>query len=106
MTSGQDIKDNDKGNVVLEEYATATKDGVEDVETARDGFGARKKVDPKEIKLVRKLDWYMMPSLWLMYFFNFLDRNAMINGKLNSLAEDLNLRGTQYNTCVSILFVG
>ncbi|XHG09658.1 hypothetical protein AWENTII_012701 [Aspergillus wentii] len=41
-----------------------------------------------------------------MYFLNFLDRNAMVNGKLNSLSEDLNLQGTQYNTCVSILFVG
>jgi hypothetical protein len=41
-----------------------------------------------------------------MYFFNFLDRNAMINGKLNSLSKDLKLQGTQYNTCVSILFVG
>ena len=30
----------------------------------------------------------------------------MINGKLNSLSKDLNLKGTQYNTCVSILFVG
>lgn len=41
-----------------------------------------------------------------MYFFNFLDRNAMINGVLNTLEEDLGLVGMQYNTCVSILFVG
>lgn len=41
-----------------------------------------------------------------MYFLNFLDRNALVNGKLNSLVEDLNLKGTEYNTCVSILFVG
>ena len=41
-----------------------------------------------------------------MYFLNFLDRNAMVNGKLNSLSKDLKLKGTQYNTCVSILFVG
>lgn len=41
-----------------------------------------------------------------MYFFNFLDRNAMINGRLSSLEEDLGLEGTQYNTLVSILFVG
>ena len=41
-----------------------------------------------------------------MYFLNFLDRNAMVNGKLNSLTKDLNLHGSQYNTCVSILFVG
>lgn len=41
-----------------------------------------------------------------MYFLNFLDRNAMINGKLDTLAQDLKLKGTEYNTCVSILFVG
>ena len=48
----------------------------------------------------------VQPILWLMYFLNFLDRNAMVNGKLNSLSKDLKLKGTQYNTCVSILFVG
>lgn len=41
-----------------------------------------------------------------MYFLNFLDRNAMVNGKLDGLADDLKLKGTEYNTCVSILFVG
>jgi hypothetical protein len=41
-----------------------------------------------------------------MYFLNFLDRNAMINGKLNTLSKDLKLKGNEYNTCVSILFVG
>lgn len=38
--------------------------------------------------------------------FNFLDRNALVNAKLNSLDEDLGLRGTQYNTLISILFAG
>lgn len=60
MAADRDAKDNDKADVVLEEYATGTKDGIEGVVTERDGFGARKKVDPKEIKLVRKIDWYMM----------------------------------------------
>lgn len=44
--------------------------------------------------------------LWVMYFMNFLDRNAIVNGKLNDLDKDLGMKGTQYNTCVSILFVG
>jgi MFS family permease len=44
--------------------------------------------------------------LWFMYLFNYLDRNALVNARLNSLEEDLGLVGTQYNTCVSILFVG
>jgi hypothetical protein len=38
--------------------------------------------------------------------FNFLDRNALVNAKLNSLDEDLGLKGTEYNTLISILFVG
>ena len=41
-----------------------------------------------------------------MYFLNFLDRNAIVNGKLNGLDKDLNMQGTEYNTCVSIFFVG
>ncbi|KAG7038779.1 MFS transporter [Colletotrichum scovillei] len=70
-----------------------------------DEFGAHTKTDPQEIALVKKIDCYILPILWIMYFLNFLDRNAMINGKLDSLSRDLKLKGTEYNTCVSILFV-
>ncbi|KAI0378791.1 putative MFS transporter [Hypomontagnella monticulosa] len=84
----------------------ADEPSVKGVEEQVDKFGAHEKTDPVEIKLVRKLDLYMMPILWLMYFFNFLDRNAMINGKLDGLDKDLHMKGYEYNTCVSILFVG
>lgn len=46
------------------------------------------------------------PILWSMYFLNFLDRNAIVNGKLNGLDTELGMVGSQYNTCVSIFFVG
>ncbi|KAJ4199385.1 hypothetical protein NW767_008193 [Fusarium falciforme] len=71
-----------------------------------DKFGSHAKTDPKEIALVKKLDMYLMPILWIMYFLNFLDRNAIVNGKLNGLDKDLGMVGSQYNTCVSIFFVG
>ncbi|KAL6705182.1 hypothetical protein ACN47E_007287 [Coniothyrium glycines] len=71
-----------------------------------DEFGARSKTNPEEIALVKKLDRTILPMLWIMYFFNFLDRNALVNAKLNSLDEDLGLKGTEYNTLISILFVG
>lgn len=51
-------------------------------------------------KLTRK------PTLWIMYFMNFLDRNAIVNGKIDKMDKDLGLTGVQYNTCVSIFFVG
>lgn len=41
-----------------------------------------------------------------MYWLNYLDRNAIALARLNDLEEDLALTGSQYQTCVSILFVG
>lgn len=37
---------------------------------------------------------------------NYLDRNAIALARLDDLEDDLNLTSTQYQTCVSILFVG
>lgn len=47
-----------------------------------------------------------MGRLWGMYWLNYLDRNAIALARLNNLEEDLNLSSSQYQTCVSILFVG
>jgi len=48
----------------------------------------------------------IQPMLWSMYWLNYLDRNAIALARLNTLEEDLGLTDTQYQTCVSILFVG
>ncbi|KAH7121310.1 major facilitator superfamily domain-containing protein [Dendryphion nanum] len=71
-----------------------------------DYSGAIAKSDPKEIALVRKLDMRIMPALFCMYFLNKLDQNAIANARLNGLEKHLGLVGTQYNTCISILYVG
>ncbi|KAM0325044.1 hypothetical protein ACHAQA_007581 [Verticillium albo-atrum] len=71
-----------------------------------DYSGAHEKISPEEIRLVKKLDRRIMPTLWLMFWLNYLDRNAIAVARLNDLEVDLNLKGSQYQTCVSILFVG
>ncbi|CAI0652751.1 unnamed protein product, partial [Colletotrichum noveboracense] len=68
--------------------------------------GTGKKVSPAEIKLVRRLDWTILPVLWVMYWFNYLDRNAITVARLDGMDEELNMTSTEYQTCVSILFVG
>ncbi|KAL4932060.1 major facilitator superfamily domain-containing protein [Aspergillus undulatus] len=72
----------------------------------------KKKSDPRELALVRKLDGWIMPILWFMYFLNYLarftlcpfsdDRNAIALARLNNLEKDLNLSSHGYQTCVSI----
>jgi len=37
---------------------------------------------------------------------NKLDQNALANARLDSLEKHLGLKGTEYNTCISILYVG
>jgi len=71
-----------------------------------DYTGAAAKTDPAEIALVRKLDFRIMPALFCMYFLNKLDQNAIANARLNNLEKHLGLKGSQYNTCISILYVG
>lgn len=53
------------------------------------------------------LDLFNEPALilWLCDR-NYLDRNAIAQARLNDLEDDLGLVGSQYNTCISILFVG
>lgn len=79
---------------------------VEDQLVRLDTFGSHAKVDPVEIRLVRKLDWFILPTLWLMYWFNYLDRNAITVARLDDMEEELGLSSVEYQTCVSILFVG
>ena len=71
-----------------------------------DYSGAHAKTDPEEIRLVKRLDLFIMPTLWGMYWLNYLDRNAIALARLDDLEEDLGLTSAQYQTCVSILFVG
>lgn len=67
-----------------------------------DYTGAEAKTDPAEIRLVRKIDWRLMPTLCIMYFLNYVDRNAIAQARLNNLEEDLNMTGVQFNTTVSM----
>lgn len=59
-----------------------------------------------EAKLKRKIDLRLMPMVILMYIMNYLDRNNIAAVRFAGLQEELNLSAVQYQTTVSILFVG
>ncbi|KAI3555252.1 hypothetical protein CABS03_03813 [Colletotrichum abscissum] len=61
---------------------------------------------PAEKRLVRKLDWIILPVLWIMLHDSYLDRNAVTVARLDGIEEELSLTSVEYQTCVSILFVG
>ncbi|MCJ1369316.1 hypothetical protein MMC20_000526 [Loxospora ochrophaea] len=59
-----------------------------------------------EQRLVRKIDFRLLPIVILMYIMNYLDRNNIASARLAGLESDLKLVGDEYQTSVSILFVG
>ncbi|KAH6649734.1 major facilitator superfamily domain-containing protein [Chaetomium tenue] len=59
-----------------------------------------------EKKLKRKIDIRLLPAIIIMYIMNYIDRNNIAAARLAGLERDLNLTSTEFQTAVSILFVG
>jgi len=59
-----------------------------------------------EKKLRRKIDQRIMPVVVTVYLLNYIDRNNYAAARLQGLEEELGLQGNQYQTGLSILFVG
>jgi MFS family permease len=60
----------------------------------------------QEKSLVRKIDTRLLPMVILMYVMNYLDRNNIAAVRLAGLQDELDLSSPQYQTVISILFVG
>ncbi|KAJ7506747.1 MFS general substrate transporter [Mycena galericulata] len=58
-----------------------------------------------ERKLVRKLDSRLLPTIFLIYIMNYIDRNGITTARLKGLEQDLGLSDLQYSVVLSILFV-
>jgi hypothetical protein len=52
-----------------------------------------------EKKVVRRLDTWMLPQLWILYMFNYLNRTNIAQARLNTFNQDLNLGEGDYQVC-------
>ncbi|GAA5943177.1 uncharacterized protein JCM15063_005226 [Sporobolomyces koalae] len=82
-----------KGHVAQNEYAV--------------GDLAQNPVTPEEEKrIVRKIDYKLVPFLSLLYLLSFLDRVNIGQAKLDGLEKDLKLTPHQYSIALIVFFVG
>ena len=56
-------------------------------------------------KLLRKLDYKLIPWLSFLYLISFLDRTNIGNAKVDGLQQDLGMSDTEYNNSLTIFFV-
>lgn len=55
-------------------------------------------------RLIRKIDWRLIPFLALLYLLSFLDRTNIGNARLDTLEADLGMSGLQYNHALAVFF--
>ena len=58
-----------------------------------------------EKKLLRKIDWMIMPLMWACYCLQYLDKTLINYANVMGLSEDANLTETQFSTLALIFYV-
>jgi sugar phosphate permease len=60
--------------------------------------------DAETKRLLRKVDYRLLPVLTLLYLMSFLDRSNIGNARVAGLDVSLGLSDFQYNMCLTIFF--
>lgn len=58
--------------------------------------------DAETKKVLRKIDWRLLPVLGLLYLLSYLDRGNIGNAKVAGMNVDLGLTGKQYNLVLTV----
>lgn len=58
-----------------------------------------------EKKLLRKIDFRLLPILCILYLFAFLDRINIGNAHLFGMDKDLKMKGHDFNIALSVFFI-
>ncbi|KAK5169545.1 uncharacterized protein LTR77_005521 [Saxophila tyrrhenica] len=61
---------------------------------------------PKEERdVIRKLDWRLMPIVFILYMLSVLDRSNLGNARLAGLEDDIDLSGFRYNWLGTLFYI-
>jgi MFS family permease len=75
--------------------------------TFQDGITALPPFDKTaERRILRKLDFKVLPILWLLYLVCFVDRSNIGNAKIQGMDTELKLKGQRYNIAVFVFNIG
>jgi hypothetical protein len=78
---------------------------VEQITTKEAGTGFVPPTPEEERRVIRKLDWRLLPLVFVLYSLSVLDRSNLGNAKLAGLTEDIDLKGNRYNWLGTIFYI-
>lgn len=80
----------------------AAEDGID---TNSDGtLTALEYTEAEEKRVIRKVDWLLLPILTILYLLSFLDRSNIGNARIEGLVTDVGI--TDYSTLLAVFFIG
>lgn len=89
-----------KGGLAIDNTLTYGHDSTYDDE------GPSTAADDRETKrIMRKVDFRLLPVCSLLYLFSFLDRTAIGNARVAKMNEELGLTYPQYAMALSFFFI-
>jgi MFS family permease len=63
-------------------------------------------LNPKErVRILRKIDWHLLPFVTVFFLLSFLDRANIGNAKVAGMTTNLNLTGFRYNIAAAVFFI-
>ncbi|KAK3315599.1 major facilitator superfamily domain-containing protein [Apodospora peruviana] len=85
-----------------EHNSSTSKDGASSTE---EGIPDLVWTEEEETAIRRKIDWHSVPLVTLLYMLCFLDRTNIGNARIQGLADDLKLKGLEFNWALSIFYI-
>lgn len=59
----------------------------------------------EEEAVIRKLDWHLMPLIFVLYSLSVLDRSNLGNAKVAGMQKDINISGDRYAWLGTIFYI-
>ncbi|BGO97348.1 putative High-affinity nicotinic acid transporter (putative) [Rhodotorula toruloides] len=86
-------------------YASSTQDSAHDDHGAQTD-GELTWTAEEEKRIVRKIDWRLMPLLWALFMLSFLDRSNIGNANAAGMSKSLKMSSGQYQWLLTIFYIG
>lgn len=89
----------------LENKESIEADQLEHVQTKEGQHTFIKSSAEEEAAVIRKLDWRLLPLVFVLYSLSVLDRSNLGNARIAGMEEDIDLSGNRYNWLGTIFYI-
>jgi hypothetical protein len=77
----------------------------EDVKSGSPDITRPSYTQAEENAVIRKLDWHLMPLIFVLYSLSVLDRSNLGNARIAGMTKDIDLKGDRYDWLGTVFYI-